>query len=235
MRLRHSIQTSALIGALALATPALAHDAPIVPQPGVVPANLPVNVDARPVLKVNAPLPQQPAVLGPEPRAREAWLTECRRRLVRRDNGLGGGIVGGLLGGLLGNRIAGRGNRTTGTIVGGVAGAVAGVVIDKAEDAGRGQSADYCEAYLDDYYARNAQAYGYMGQGMAYAAPVPVALVPVATGYQAYQAAGQGACTETVTTTEYVEEVPVRRRHIQRRAVPDKRVRIVPDKRVPAN
>lgn len=227
MRLRRSIQTSALIGALALAAPAMAHDAP---QPGVAPTGVLGSVDARPVWKGDAPLPQQPAVLGPEPRAREAWLAECRRRLVRQDDGLGGGLIGGLLGGLLGNRIAGRGHRTTGTIVGGVAGAVAGVVIDKAEDAGRRQSYDYCEAYLDDYYARYTQGQGYQGQAMAYAAPVM--MVPAMAGHHG---AAQGGCTETVTTTTYVEDVPVRRRHIQRRATPDERVKIVPDKRIPAN
>lgn len=228
MRLRRSIQTSALIGALALAAPAMAHDAP---QPGVAPAGVAGSVDTRPVWKGDAPLPQQPAVLGPEPRAREAWLAECRRRLVRRDDGLGGGLIGGLLGGLLGNRIAGRGDRTTGTIIGGVAGAVAGVVIDKAEDAGRRQSYDYCEAYLDDYYARYAQSYayqGHMGHG------VQMMMVPVAAGHHGHHGA-KAACTETVTTTEYIEEVPARRRHIQRRAVPDKRVRIAPDKRIPAS
>ena len=229
MRLRRSIQPSALIGALALAAPALAHDAP---QPGVAPTGVAGSVDTRPVWKGDAPLPQQPAVLGPEPRAREAWLAECRRRLVRRDDGLGGGLIGGVLGGLLGNRIAGRGHRTTGTIVGGVAGAVAGVVIDKAEDAGRRQSYDYCEAYLDDYYARYAQGYGYHGQ-MGHGGQMM--MVPVASGHHGHHGAAQAACTETVTTTEYVTEVPVRRRHIHRRAVPDKRVKIVADKRVPAN
>lgn len=87
----------------------------------------------------------------------------------------------------------------------------------------------YCEAYFDDYY-RNA----YRGHGYAYAMPVvsyavPMVQVPVAQ-------AQTEQCREVVTT----EYVTVRRRVIPRRpaprpryVVPDKRIRVVPDKRLP--
>lgn len=174
--------------------------------------------------------------------AREAWLADCRHRLSARDSGVGGAVIGGAVGGLAGNRIAGRGNRTVGTIAGAAIGAAAGAAIDRAEDTGR----DACEAYLDDYYDRYAQGgyhapgytpgYGYASPALAYAYPAagccmaqPMMMVPVSA---------EPRCTETV---EYVyEDVPVRgpaRRHIPRarKVVPDKRVKIVPEKTLPAS
>jgi uncharacterized protein YcfJ len=162
---------------------------------------------------------------GFDPAAREAWLADCRQRVSARDSGLGGAVIGGVVGGLAGNRIAGSGDRTVGTIAGAAIGAAAGAAIDRAEDSARYR--DECEAYLDDYYARYvhgayypAPAYAYPGSDCCMAAR----MVPVART--------EPECTETV---EYVyEDVPARpapkKRYIPR---PDKRTKIVPDKRVP--
>lgn len=185
---------------------------------------------------------------GFDPAARDAWLADCRHRLSARDSGVGGAVMGGVVGGIAGNRIAGRHDRTMGTIAGAVVGAVAGAAIDKAEDGRRNR--DECEAYLEDYYASFTRGGGYPtyvpGYGApyvyaypqdyrpaySYAAPgccmapamVPAMMVPIAQP--------KPHCTETV---EYVyEDVPVRpaRRSIPRRAktVPDKRVKIAPEK-----
>jgi uncharacterized protein YcfJ len=155
--------------------------------------------------------------------ARDAWLSECRRRLSLNDNGLGGAVIGGVLGGVVGNRVAGRGHRTIGTVAGAAVGAVAGAAIDRAED--RGAARDQCETYYDDYYARYAHAgpgygHGYPAYGYG-CCQQPMMMVPV------YMVPGKPDCKETV---EYVyETVPVR--HKARR-IPSKRVKIVPDKRI---
>lgn len=158
---------------------------------------------------------------GPPPQNRDEWLRECRRRLS--DNGVGGAVIGGVLGGVAGNVIAGQGSKTLGTIAGAAVGAVAGAAIDKAED--RGPARDRCEAMLD------TPAYGYSGYG---AAPYGTMLVPVMMVPVQAQTAPEPRpeCKETVTTEEFVTYVPRRSRHIPPRA-PDKRVRLVPDKRVP--
>lgn len=178
-----------------------------------------------------------------DPRTREAWLEDCRRRLGHRDSGLGGAAIGGVIGGVAGNRIAGKGHRTAGTIAGAAVGAAAGMAIDKAEDRG---SRDECEAYLEDYYARAGAGYGYPSgygyqggypgyayPGYGYAAGCcqqPMMMVPI---YR--QPVGEPECTETVEY-EYIDE-PVRAappRPVKRvKVVPDKRVKTVPDKRLP--
>lgn len=194
-------------------SPALAQDGPYVPPPRYADA---------------------PGYTGSydDPDARNAWLADCRQRLSSRDSGLGGAAIGGVVGGIAGNRIAGRGNRTVGTLAGAAVGAAAGAVIDKAED--RGRNRDECEAYLDDYYARY-QAASYPGHGYqpayGYGYPAQGCCMP----QPAVMPRAQPHCTETV---EYVyEDVPVRpaRRVIPRRpkVVPDKRVKIGTDKRVP--
>lgn len=157
--------------------------------------------------------------------ARADWLDDCRRRIS--DNGLAGAAIGGVAGGLLGNRIAGRGDRTVGTVAGAAVGAVAGAAIDRAED--RRADRDACEAYLDDYYAdhHGGREYGHPAYGYGYPAygyAVPMVMVPV-------MVRSQKPCVETVVTEEYVT-TPARR-HIRRAPRPDKRVRIVPDKRIP--
>ncbi|MBC2670067.1 glycine zipper 2TM domain-containing protein [Novosphingobium piscinae] len=151
---------------------------------------------------------------------RESWLRECRRRLG--DNGVGGAVIGGVLGGVAGNVIGGRGNRVLGTVAGAAVGAVAGAVVDKAEDKGRVQ--DRCEAML----AQPAPGPG--GPAMAYGYAVPVMWVPV---MMMPQPAAAGATKRTVVTEVRYETVGRSHRAIPRRAAPDKRVRLVPDKRVP--
>ncbi|MEP7222239.1 MAG: glycine zipper 2TM domain-containing protein [Novosphingobium sp.] len=156
---------------------------------------------------------------------RDAWLAECRHR--RGDNGVGGAVIGGLVGGIAGHEIAGRGNRALGTVAGAVVGAVAGAAIDKAED--RGRVRDSCDDMLAGYSSQGYNNSGYAGYGYT---PMMV-MVPVMM--MAAPQAPQQPCKETVTTTEYVTYETVRRRMIPRRPVyrpaPDKRVKMVPDKR----
>lgn len=208
MRLCASIAALSMLSALG-AAPARAHEAHGHAAPPPAPYGAPYGVWQQPGMA----LPQ-----GPE---REAWLKDCRKRLS--DNGLGGAVIGGLLGGVAGNVIAGQGNRAVGTVAGAAVGAVAGAAIDKAED--RGPVADRCEAMLAGGPAMGMPGYipaGYMPYGYM--------LVPVMV-LAAAQAAPR-ECKETVVTEEYVTMPTRRSRHIPRRA-PDKRVRLVPDKRVP--
>jgi len=159
---------------------------------------------------------------APPPRDRETWLRQCRRRLG--DNGVGGAVIGGVVGGVAGNVIAGHGDKVLGTVAGAAVGALAGRAIDKAEDASRLH--DRCEAMLENYVPG---AHGYPAN---YGYGVPVMLVPVAMiGGTAPTA--RGPCKETVVTEEVITEVPRRSRYIPRRAAPDKRVRLAPDKRIP--
>ena len=110
--------------------------------------------------------------------------------------------------------------------------------------------ADECESILSDYYARfydgsyrqpdpgyaypgyGYPGYGYPGHAPAYfpgyppqngcCTTAPVVMVPVQQP--------KPECTETI---EYVyEDVPVRRKVYKPRVVHDKRVKIVPDKRI---
>jgi hypothetical protein len=221
--------------AMALAVPALAQGGygggePMPMPPPPAGADMPPQMPMMPMMPGPGmhggwqggppPMPQV------DPRAREAWLGECRHRMSYRDrdNGLGGLLIGGVAGGVIGNRVAGRHHRTEGTI----AGAVVGMAIDRGED-GRGDY-DYCEAYFDDYYAHYAPGgygYGAYGYGYAYAVPMMMVRVP-------HHQVRDRDCVEEVVSEEYV---PVRRRVIPRapRLVPDKRIRIAPDKRVPAS
>lgn len=236
MLLRHLVKSSAAAALIAamIASPAQAHgDA----KPGMpIPDQRPVWKEGMPPMPpMAAPMQTPVQAQGLDPRAREEWLNECRSRYASNDRGLGGALIGGVVGGLLGNRIGGKGNRTVGTVAGAAVGAVTGTVIDKAED--RGKARDYCESYLDDYYARATQAgYGYPGPGhhghgapaygyapAYYGYAVPMMMVPAPMQ-------GHPHCKEVVTY-EYVT-VPARRRHIPR-AVPDKRIRLAPDKRIP--
>jgi len=185
-----------------------------------------------------APLPPVPENMaghmasGPDPRAREAWLSECRRNQARGDDGVGGAVIGGLLGGVIGNRVAGRHHRTAGTIAGAAVGAVAGAAVDRSED--RARERDWCESYLDDYQARYSHGYGYgygyPGHGYGHAYVQPMMMVPAPMMMRmapAHARKREQECTEEVTY-EYVD-VPVRERRIERRPVrrvPDKRVRI---------
>ena len=253
--LAHSLAASgAFAAAMALAAPASAQDMPNMPHlpqlpgtPGVLDAAGRIyNGGTGPDYRRDRPADPRPewrgdargdergqmggertAAYPPEyMRARDEWLSECRRN--RSDDGVGGGILGALFGGLLGNRIAGRHDRTLGTVAGAAVGAVAGAAIDKAED--RGRARDYCEAYLDRYAAPQG------GYGPAYGQQVyavPMMMVPAPRRMAAQN------CTETVVTEEWVT-VPHRHRYIPPRRPPvrvihDKRVRIIPDKRVRTN
>lgn len=239
MRTRRTalLSAAALAATLALAAPALAHDGHPAPPSGVPDAEGRVYDGPMPDM---APPPGAHPDMRPEWRGhgdqarggweaqRGEWLNECRRRYRTSDNGVGGAVIGGVVGGLLGNRIGGRGNRTAGTIIGAGVGAVAGAVIDKAEDRGRGR--DYCESYLDQYMANYGHgSYGY-GPQMAYGYAVPMMMVPV----MMVQAQTQQPCTETVVTEEWVT-VPGHRYIPRRPVIHDKRVRIVPDKRLRMN
>ena len=134
---------------------------------------------------------------------RESWLAECRTRMSRGGSAIEGAAIGGVVGGLAGNRIAGRGNRTEGTIVGAAVGAVAGAAIDSAAE--RNRERDECEAYLDDYYARQSTgAYGYAAGHHGYAAPYGYAQggYPYAASAYGY---GGGCCGQPMMM------VPIRR------------------------
>lgn len=168
----------------------------------------------QPQTVVNLPPPAAPDGAWQGGYDRDAWLKECRRRLG--DNGVGGAVIGGVVGGVAGNVIAGSGNRAVGTIAGAAAGAIAGAVIDKAED--RGRVRDRCEAMLDAPPA--PAAYAPYGAGYVM---VPVMMMPVAPAPR--------HCTKTVVTEEVWEPAPRRARVVRHRA-PDKRVRLVPDKRI---
>ena len=166
--------------------------------------------------------------------ARDDWLAECRQRYTGKGK-VTGGLLGGLVGGVAGSAIAGRGNRTTGAVVGGVAGAVAGAAIGDSAD--RGRARDYCERYLDRYMASYGAGYGNYGYpqgqvGYGYAMQPMMVMVPVAMTAVATPPAPQPDCKETAVIEEWVPVGRPARRFIPRRAAPDKRAPIVPDKRV---
>ncbi|MFM5916417.1 MAG: glycine zipper 2TM domain-containing protein [Novosphingobium sp.] len=243
--LRCSLLAAAAFG---FAAPALAQPGPPPPPPGMPPLGA---VDAGGNYYGDprgAPLPDprpewhgdQPGMPGPQAggydhaayeQSRADWLSECRRN-HGNGNMVGGAVVGGVVGGVLGNRIAGRGNRVVGTVVGGTLGAVAGGAIGNAAD--RRSARDYCEAYLDRYTTWQA-APGY-GQGQVTYGYAPMTvMVPVAY-VQTQQ--GQRECTTTVTTEEFVTEVPQRpkvRRMIRPRMPVAPRPAPVADKRVRIN
>lgn len=229
-----------LLGAAALsfAAPALAQHTSLPPaQPGVMDAAGRVYdgtaPDTRPEWRG---APAQPGYNEAEwQQQREGWLAECRSR---QGNGkrVGGAVIGGVIGGVIGNRVAGRGNRTVGTIAGAAVGAVAGGAIGDAAD--KRAARDWCEAYLDQHTSWGpgyGQAHGQGVVGYGYApmtVMVPVAYVQTAAPAQQQQR----ECKETIVTEEWVS-VPTRTRYIAPRPKPrpDKRVRIVPDKRVRVN
>ncbi len=146
---RSAIAGTVLTAAIGFSGPALAHDG----EHADVPPPPPVHSTPR-----------------MDPAARNNWLADCREKLSRRDNGLGGALLGGLVGGAAGYGIAGKRHRTVGTVAGAAVGAAAGMAIDKAEDRG---SRDECEAYLADYEARYSHGYagyGYGGYAQGYPA-----------------------------------------------------------------
>jgi uncharacterized protein YcfJ len=233
--------------ALGLAAPALAQHTALPPaQPGVVDAAGRVYDGTAPDTRPEWRGAPQPAAHHPQGHAqpgydqaawqqqREGWLAECRSRHGGGKK-VGGAVIGGLVGGVIGNRVAGRGNRTVGTVAGAAVGAVAGGAIGDAAD--KRAARDWCEAYLDQHTSwgpgyGQAHAQGVVGYGYA---PVTV-MMPVAYVQVATAAPQQRECKETIVTEEWVT-VPGRTRYItvHPKPRPDKRVRIVPDKRVRVN
>jgi len=177
----------------------------------------PVVIDRAP------PAPES----GPEPGDRDSWLRECRHRLG--DNGVGGAVIGGVVGGVAGHALAGRDNKVLGTVAGAAVGAAAGAAIDKAEDSSRVR--DRCEAMLEGWGQGGSAGPAAYGYGYGYG--VPVMLVPMAM-IAGQPPAARGPCRETVVTEEIEVPVTRRSRYIPPRArsLPDKRVRLVPDKRI---
>jgi Glycine zipper 2TM domain len=236
MRFRRLAMTIAATAALSAPALAQNHPAPVTDAEGrvfdaapVPPSPMPPMgraVDPRPQWRGQdqAPAYDRRAYGADYARQRDQWLAECRSR--HADNGVGGALIGGVVGGLAGNRIAGRHDRTLGTVAGAAVGAIAGAVIDKSED--RGRIRDECEAWLDQY-SQSAQGYGQQGYGYpAYGYSYGVAMMMVPVMQQ------RRPCRETIVTEEWVT-VPARHRYIpQRRHIYyDKRVRMVPDKRIP--
>lgn len=248
-----------LLGAalVAFAAPGLAQSAPPPPSspPGaVVDAEGRVfgntNYDPRPEWKGPQPVPAPPArPLGYEQpaaphaaydeaawqRAREDWLAECRRNHKGGKGKVTGAIVGGLVGGVIGNQVAGKGDRTLGTVAGAAVGAVTGGAIGNQADNNRAR--DFCEAYLDRYTAQTstyapstyAAPTGYAPAGYAYAYQPVMVMMPVMV---ATPPAPRRECVETTVITEWVEVAPGKP---HKHRVTDKRVKLVPDKRVRAN
>lgn len=236
---------------IAFAAPALAQPAPALPSPppgAVVDAEGRVfgntSNDPRPEWKAPQPAPALPVrPLGYEQpaapraayddaawqRAREDWLAECRRNHKGSKGKVTGAIVGGLVGGVIGNQVAGEGDRTLGTVAGAAVGAVTGSAIGNQADSNRAR--DFCEAYLDRYTAQ-APAYaptGYAPAGYAYAYQPVMVMMPVMV---AAAPAPRRECVETTVIEEWVEVAPGKPR---KRHVADKRVKLVPDKRLRAD
>ncbi len=123
---------------------------------------------------------------------REAWLTECSRRIAPRpvydsgdDRAAVGAIVGAAAGGLIGNRVAGRGDRTAGTLIGAGLGAIGGAAIaDATGPTGRPAADDTswtrCENYLDGYMesARSGALHGHQSATGEYMLVPVTVMVP---------------------------------------------------------
>lgn len=241
------LAAAAVAGSLAFAAPVLAQTAvdaegrvfgnamPAPPMPAMPPHAMPAAPMAHPG-SYHAPAPgYDPAAWE---RAKGDWLAECRRRVGGSNSKTAGAVIGGLVGGVVGNRIAGKGDRTVGTIAGAAVGAVAGGAIGASAD--RNRARDYCEAYLEDslagYYGQGGYGPGY-GYGYGYGYPqAGYAMQPVMMMVPVmYQAAPPAKTRECVETTVVEEWVPVKTRKRTIAPRPDKRVKIVPDKRVRAN
>ncbi|WP_296675247.1 glycine zipper 2TM domain-containing protein [Novosphingobium sp.] len=171
---------------------------------------------------------------------RAAWLDECRanHRGGRKGKTIGGALVGGVVGGLVGNAVAGRGDKTLGTIAGAAVGAAAGGALGSGADRrDERRSIDYCESYLERH---TASGYGQPGYGYTYAYQPMTVMVPVMIAQAQPIAASSQPRTRECTETQVIEEwVPVgpRKRYIppRPRPLPDKRIRLAPDKRIPVN
>lgn len=228
----------ALCGALCvLAIPAAAQTSQPPMPPAVVDAQGRVFdgpvADQRPVWQER----QQAARQTPPgwEQARADWLAECRRR-HGSGNKVGAALVGGVIGGVVGNRVAGKGNRVIGTVAGATVGAVAGGAIGDAAD--KRAARDYCETYLDQHTSwSQGGGHGFIqGQQIVGYGHAPVMVMMPVAYVQVAAPAQPRECVEAIVTEEWVT-VPQKGkvRHIPPRPRPDKRVRIVPDKRIRTN
>ena len=234
-----SVALAVMLGA---ALPAHAQTAPVVDADGR-------TYDTGPAVIPAPPPPMGPQYASPaQPRydqaawdqARADWLTECRanQRRDRRGNTIGGALIGGVAGGILGNVIAGRGDKTVGTVVGAVAGAAAGGAIGSSADRRQERRAmDYCESYLERHMGYYGHGYGQPGYGYQMAYQPMTVMVPVMmVQQQAVQPApASRECKETQVIEEWVPVAGPAKRIIPRRPAPTKRIRVVPDKRIPLN
>jgi Glycine zipper 2TM domain len=215
---------------LALAAPAYAQQHSLPPLPDA--PNPQGNVYSGPAPD-QQPMSQERQYPPGWEQSKANWLAECRSR-QGNDNRVGGALLGGVLGGVVGNRVAGKGNRVVGTVAGAAVGAVAGGAIGDAAD--KRAARDYCEDYLE----RNitwSQGHGYANgqQVVGYGYAPMTTMVPVAYVQTAVAAPQQQDCIEEQVIEEWVPVAsPPRQRYIAPRPKPrpDKRVRIVPDKRV---
>lgn len=233
MRLR--LPLLAFAAACAVPAAALAHDHAPPPPPG----DEAVDAEGRHFGHGMPPQPDDRRAEWEEQRA--AWLDECRSRMDRRDDwyedgwkrkrssGVTGAVLGGVAGGLAGRAIAGHGDKGVGTVAGAAVGAVAGAAIERAASGGHerhergGYSGDYCEQYFN-YYTQAGMGY----HGFGYMQPMMMVPVMMMQGHHGH---GGKECKETVVTEEWVT---VRQRPRYRYIpVRDKRVRVVPDKRLP--
>ena len=219
-----------------VAAPALAQHMPPPPQDWRDAPPPPPGYD-------DGPGPDRGYDRGPDwDEARARWLDDCHHRMsARRGDGTTGALVGAAVGGVVGNVVAGRGNRLGGTLIGAGVGAVGGALIDRAASHDR-RAGNYCEAYLE----RSSSGYGRPGYGYGepvaygYAYQPMVVMVPVAMQMMvAPQPAPRPKCREVVTYETVIDYVPAAHRYIPPRPrpvytrVPDKRIRLVPDKRIP--
>lgn len=199
------------------------------PPPGMA---MPQGMPVAPVMA--APMAQPGYDQAAFENARQDWLAECRHN-HGHGNTVGGGFLGGILGGIIGHEVAGHGDKTLGTVAGAAVGAVAGGAIGHGVDK-RGRR-DWCEAYLDSHMTTTTTwgpaPAGYTGPTYSYAMQPVTTMVPVMMMQQPV-AVQTRPCKENVVTEEWVPE-PNARRIIPRRrpVVHDKRIRVVPDKRVP--
>lgn len=231
MRLR--LPLLAIAAAIAVPATALAHDHGGSADHGAV------DAEGRHFGHDMPPQPDDRRAEWEEQRA--AWLDECRARMDRQDDyydngwrrkrssGVTGAVLGGVAGGLAGRAIAGDGDKGVGTVAGAAVGAVAGAAIERAAGSRherherRSYSGDYCEQYFN-YYTQQGMGHHGWGYGQ------PMMMVPVMT-MQGHHGHGGKECKETVVTEEWVTvRQPRRYRYIR---VPDKRVRVAPDKRLP--
>lgn len=193
---------------------------------------------------------------------RANWLAECRQRYGgkgRTAGGVVGGLIGGVAGSAIagrGNRTIGA---VVGGLAGAVAGSAVGASSDRRH--ARDYCESYLDRYMASYGQGYAQAqgpgyapgygHGYGNSyGNAYAygpsysypqpqpqmvygyAAQPMMMVPVMMTTVAAPAAPAQDCVETEVVEEWVTVSRPARRVIYRRAVPDKRVRVIADKRI---